>query len=138
MVVRHEVLRERLAGLREALARLEDIQSKPLADAIAEWAMERGLQIAAQRVFDIGNHVIAAGFGERPTDYASVTVALCRLGVIPPELEARLRGLAGFRNLLVHDYARVDPKRVREVLEKRASDLAEFANAVESWMDCQT
>lgn len=137
MVVRREVLRERLAGLREALKRLEDIRSRSVADAIGEWAMERGLQVAAQSVFDIGNLVLAGGFAERPADYAAIPVALCRRGVIDADLEARLRGLAGFRNLLVHDYTRLDPARVRKALEDRAGDLAKFADAVEAWMDQQ-
>jgi uncharacterized protein YutE (UPF0331/DUF86 family) len=86
-------------------------------------------------VFDIGNHVLAGGFAERPADYAAIPSMLCGRGVIGPELEARLRGLAGFRNLLVHDYARVDSGRVREMLETRLPDLAAFADAVEEWLD---
>src|SRR5512138_284851 len=123
MVVRREVLRERLAGLREALRRLDELRSRPADDVASEWAIERGLQVAAQSVFDIGNHVLSGAFGERPADYAAVPVALGRHGVISSDLVARLRGLAGFRNLLVHDYARVDPARVREALDKRTSDL---------------
>jgi uncharacterized protein YutE (UPF0331/DUF86 family) len=49
-----------------------------------------------------------------------------------------LRGLAGFRNLLVHDYARVDPGRVREMLQTRLPDLEAFAAAVEEWLDRDT
>ncbi len=135
MVVRREVLRERLAGLREALRLLDQLRSRVSDDLACEWAIERGLQVAAQSVFDIGNHVLSGAFGERPADYAAVPVALCRRGVISADLEMRLRGLAGFRNLLVHDYARVDPVRVREALDKRRGDLAAFADAIEAWLD---
>ena len=135
MVVRREALRERIAGLRAACGRLVELGARPATDPAAEWAAERGLQIAAQAVFDIGNHVLAGGFAERPTDYAAIPGMLCRRGVISPELEARLRGLAGFRNLLVHDYARVDPGRVREMLQTRLPDLTAFADAVEDWLD---
>jgi uncharacterized protein YutE (UPF0331/DUF86 family) len=138
VVVRHEVLRERLAGLREALRRLDLIRARPSDDPAWEWAIERGLQVAAQSVFDIGNHILSGGFGERPADYAAVPVALGQHGVISNDLQAKLRGLAGFRNLLVHDYVRIDPKRVREALSERAGDLAEFADAVEAWLDRET
>ncbi|HEX7500163.1 MAG TPA: DUF86 domain-containing protein [Polyangia bacterium] len=104
-------------------------------DSATEWARERGLQIAAQAVFDIGNHVLSGGFAERPADYAAIPDMLCRKGVISVGLEARLRGLAGFRNLLVHDYARVDPERVRQMLETRLPDLIAFADAVEDWLN---
>ena len=72
-----------------------------------------------------------------PVLSAIAPVALCRHRVIGDGLEAKLRGLAGFRNLLVHDYARVDPERVREALASRLEDLAEFADAVETWLDRQ-
>jgi len=135
MVVRREALRERIAGLRAACSRLGDVGMRTATDPATEWARERGLQIAAQAVFDIGNHVLSGGFAERPADYAAIPSMLGRKGVISAELEGRLRGLAGFRNLLVHDYARVDPARVREMLESRLPDLVAFADAVEDWLN---
>jgi uncharacterized protein YutE (UPF0331/DUF86 family) len=134
MVVRPEALRERIAGLRAACSRLSDVGMRTATDPATEWARERGLQIAAQAVFDIGNHILSGGFAERPADYAAIPAMLCRKGVIGVDLEGRLRGLAGFRNLLVHDYARVDPVRVREMLEARLPDLVAFADAVEDWL----
>ena len=135
MVVRREALRERIAGLRATCSRLGDAGMRTGTDPATEWARERGLQIAAQAVFDIGNHVLSGGFAERPADYAAIPGMLGRKGVITAELEGRLRGLAGFRNLLVHDYARVDPDRVREMLETRLPDLVAFADAVEDWLN---
>lgn len=135
MVVRREALRERIAGLRAACSRLSEVGMRTATDPATEWARERGLQIAAQAVFGIGNHVLSGGFAERPADYAAIPSMLARNGVISVELETRLRGLAGFRNLLVHDYARVDPARVREMLESRLPDLVAFADAVEDWLN---
>ncbi|HEX7506269.1 MAG TPA: DUF86 domain-containing protein [Polyangia bacterium] len=135
MVVRREALRERIAGLRAACSRLSEVGMRRAMDPATEWARERGLQIAAQAVFDIGNHVLSGGFAERPADYAAIPSMLGRNGVISVELETRLRGLAGFRNLLVHDYARVDPARVRDLLESRLPDLVAFADAVEDWLN---
>ena len=124
--------------MREALRRLDVLRAHPSDDPAWEWAVERGLQVAAQSVFDIGNHILSGGFGERPADYAAVPVALARHGVIGSGHEARLHGLAGFRNLLVHDYARIDPSRVKQALDERAGDLAEFADAIEAWLNRET
>lgn len=135
MVVRIEVLRERIALLRETVERLRGLAAQGVASPIDEWAAERGLQIAAQSLFDIGNHVLSGGFGERPAEYAAVPGMLTAHGVINAALEARLQGLAGFRNLLVHDYVRVDPARVREFLVERLGDFEAFASAVEVWFE---
>ena len=134
MVLREEALAERLALLRSTVMRLRAASQKELNDDWDEWALERGLQLAAQALFDVGNHVLAGAFGARPKDYADVPSELTRYGVIGDDLANRLRGLAGFRNLLVHEYAEVDPKRVRELLQTRLGDFSDFADAVEGWV----
>ncbi len=134
MVVRPEAVAERIAGLRAALTHLSSLRGSDPYDLTSEWAVERGLQVAAQAVFDIGNHVLSGAFGDRPAEYADVLPALCRRAVITAELEQRLRGLAGFRNLLVHDYARVEPRRVHELMADRLGDLLDFADALDSWL----
>jgi uncharacterized protein YutE (UPF0331/DUF86 family) len=134
VVVREEALAERLALLRSTVLRLRAAAARPLDDEWDEWALERGLQLAAQALFDVGNHVLAGAFALRPRDYAEVAPELARRGVIGGALEQRLRGLAGFRNLLVHEYVAVDPARVRELLQTRLGDFVEFADSVEAWL----
>ena len=138
MVVRPDVLRERVATLREVVSRLRDLRDRGGDDPVSNWAIERGLQIAAQALFDIGNHVLAGGFGARAAEYAAVPKRLAELGVIDAALEARLRGLAGFRNLLVHDYGKVDPQQVRQALALRLPDLEAFADCIETWIGAQS
>ena len=134
MVVRPEVVRERIAALRESIARLDEVARLEPDHAAVGWAIERGLQVAAQALFDIGNHVLAGSFSARAADYASIPGLLRQHGVISTDLESRLAGLAGFRNLLVHDYARIEPDRVRAMLA-RTIDFVDFATAVETWLD---
>ena len=134
MVVRAEVLAEKLSALREATARLQRLQSRDATDEAVAWAIERGLQIAAQAVFDTGNHLLAGAFSVRAADYSAVPELLHRHGVLTKALCDRLAGLAGFRNLLVHDYARVDIGRVRALLATRLQDFEDFATEVESWL----
>jgi uncharacterized protein YutE (UPF0331/DUF86 family) len=50
-------------------------------------------------------------------------------------LHRRLQGLAGFRNILVHDYIRLDPNLVEEALAKAPDDFTDFASAVRRWLD---
>jgi len=134
VVLREEALAERLALLRETVAKLRRAAKHDVEGDWNEWALERGLQIAAQALFDVGNHVLAGAFSTRPKDYADVPPELAKRGVIPDALADRLKGLAGFRNLLVHDYARVDPSLVQKLLYSRLDDFSDFAEAVEAWV----
>jgi len=46
----------------------------------------------------------------------------------------RFRGVAGFRNVLVHGYLGVDPERMYELLNSGLDDFVAFAQHVESYL----
>jgi uncharacterized protein YutE (UPF0331/DUF86 family) len=46
----------------------------------------------------------------------------------------RLKGLGGFRNILVQGYLALDPERVAHALAKAPGDFSEFARAVHQWL----
>lgn len=43
--------------------------------------------------------------------------------------------MVGFRNLIVHDYARIDDALVYAVLQDHLDDFAQFAAAVTAFVD---
>jgi uncharacterized protein YutE (UPF0331/DUF86 family) len=140
MVLRPQALRARLLKLEEIIARLLDFNR---ADTAAErtfrdeWAAERGLQLGAEVLLDIGNHLLSAHFGVSAADHEDVIAQLERCAVISGELRQRLKGLGGFRNLLVHDYLRLDPALVADHLARAPRDFSDFAVVVRSWLDAQ-
>ena len=50
--------------------------------------------------------------------------------IIPRELGKTLALMVGFRNILVHDYAKLDTSVVLKVLRKDLADLERFRDAV--------
>jgi len=58
---------------------------------------------------------------------------LTKSGQPAPALRERLRGLGGFRDVLVHGYLRVDRARVAELLARAPADFSELASAVRAW-----
>jgi uncharacterized protein YutE (UPF0331/DUF86 family) len=59
-------------------------------------------------------------------------------GVISADLELRLRGLGGFRNILVHGYREIDEAKVYEFLQHDSAVFRDFANAVGAWLTATT
>jgi uncharacterized protein YutE (UPF0331/DUF86 family) len=138
MVLRPEAVRERLLRLEEVISRLEELgRLAPRAlsgDFRDAWAAERGLQLAAEIIFDVGNHILSAHFGVSAQDYEDILAQLGARGVIPPEVRDRLKGLGGFRNILVHGYLRLDPGKVAELLARGPARFSDFAHAVRGWL----
>jgi uncharacterized protein YutE (UPF0331/DUF86 family) len=138
VVLRPETIQARLAKLEEVIAGLRRLaaSARPIEDAPwREWAAERGLQLGAETLLDIGNHILSAHFGVNPQDYEDIIRQLSARAVIPGELSDRLRGIGGFRNILVHDYLRVDPERVQSFLDRAPGDFTDFAAAIRSWLE---
>ena len=134
MVLRPEAVRERLRKLEEVISGLEDLAVEKGSGLRDEWATQRGLQLGAELLFDIGNHVLAAHFGVSAGDYEDVLEQLAARGVIERTLRERFRGLGGFRNILVHDYLRLDRKKVADSAASAPRDLSAFALAIDDWL----
>lgn len=86
-----------------------------------------------QSAIDIALHILAEDSSETPEDYATAFLLLARIGLIDRPLADRLRSAAGLRNVLVHTYLDVDPRRLWAHL-RDLDDLIAFAAAVESYV----
>lgn len=141
-MVSPEVVQRRLRLLEGYLSKLRLIRSRITLDSFLEDSdtqdiVERNLHLAIESVLDIGQHIIASS-GWRPAeDYASIFKILERHGVISKALLKRVQGMAGFRNLLVHEYAEIDHFQVFQVLQDHLDDLVELARAYQQFLDAE-
>lgn len=139
MVLRVEALRERLAKLEEVISRLREVAAVThddfLCDYRRQWLAERGLELAAQAVLDVGNHILAGEFGESATEYEGIVQGLAARSVVSAALGKRLQGLGGFRNILVHGYLGIDPEKVYAALQRSARDFTDFEAEILAWLD---
>jgi uncharacterized protein YutE (UPF0331/DUF86 family) len=78
----------------------------------------------------VANHVIASEGYRSPGDYADSFRVLEEHGLLPDGLATQLSAAAGFRNLLVHEYARIDDRRVHDFMAEGLDDLRAFAAAI--------
>jgi len=132
------VVQRHLAALREALVHLRRHSGASPemlhADMDLRWTVEHGLQLCAQNAIDIATHLATAAGLDAP-DYASAIDRLTGMNVLPAAFGARFRRIAGFRNVLVHDYVEVDLDVVARVLDENLDDFEEFARLVERHLD---
>lgn len=111
----NERLLEKIDELEKYLSELEEYlppeEEEYLSDSLRKRACERAFQLACENLLDICNLIISMkGFGI-PKDARDSIRRLSENGVIPLSLSSRLEGLVGFRNLLVHQYGRIDDSK---------------------------
>lgn len=103
-------------------------------DRAKAWSVEHGLQIAVQTLIDTGNHILAALGEQEIEDYVDVIDKLGERRIIPTTFSQSIRGMAGFRNILIHEYAAVDLKKVYHVLQNQLDDFREFAKHIDAYL----
>ncbi len=130
-------IEKRLDELNERLARLKPLQSKNRGDFDTDPYLrdivERNLEVAAQCVIDICHRIIAIQNARKPVDYYEAILLMSELNVLPPEFARQLAPLAGFRNILVHEYLGVDWGRVYEKL-LNLGELLAFGDYIRQWL----
>lgn len=137
MVVSADIVRKKLLQIDQATSRLRSWMPLSLenlqTDQKLQWAVERGLHVAAEALFDTGNHILASEFQESVDQYREVPTRLVARGVLSQETAQRLTSLSGFRNVLVHDYAEIDLLKIHAGLD-RLDDFDAFIADVERWL----
>lgn len=96
--------------------------------------IQHTLQLAVQAALDIASHIVSARrLGEPETNRALFDL-LRREGIIDQELADCLDAMAGFRNVLVHGYAEVNLRIVRDILDNHLDDLLAFVARVRNFL----
>lgn len=128
--VDREVLAERAAALGRHLDRVarhlpsEPADLQPLTPATDTVILH--LWQAVQVVIGLAvSACVHLGLASPPT-YADAFRRLAEAGVIPEDLADRLVRAAGFRNLVVHAYGRLDLTRVHQAASNGPDDLRTF------------
>ena len=126
-MVNPDVLHRRLKKLDEYLGYLDDAQRYSYRefeeDPEHRGSAERFLHLAIEALTDMASHVVAdddLGDVERARDLPAV---FAEHGYVDEELADTWADMIGFRNVLVHDYADIDPERVYDVLQHGLDDL---------------
>jgi uncharacterized protein YutE (UPF0331/DUF86 family) len=126
-----------LDELHERLSRLEPFRNKPRSefdkDPFLRDIVERNLEIAAQCCIDISNRIISLEKAKKPQDYYEAFMRLGELNVLPEEFARNFAPIAGFRNILVHEYLGVDWDEVYKNLQE-TDELVRFAELVRMWL----
>ncbi len=88
------------------------------------------LQMAIQNCIDMASHLISdEGLG-LPGSTNEMFYMLQDSGYIPLELTEKMVAAVGFRNLVVHEYGKVDLEEVYKISQHHIDDLLEFLKTI--------
>lgn len=130
-MVDREIFSRRLEALRGYLGKLAAFPEVGEDEFVREAALhdlaERYLHLAVEASLDLANHWIAERGLRTPDANRDTFTVLEEAGELPADLAERLRGWAGFRNILVHEYLAIDHGIAWRAIRDELGDLEDLA-----------
>lgn len=99
-------------------------------DFMKQDAIALNMQRACEQCIDLANHTIRVRKLGLPKESRESFRLLAENLVIPKDLAVRLERMVGFRNVLVHEYQRLDIRLMIDVIENRLDDLLLFVDCI--------
>ena len=131
-----ESLERCIAQIRRYYAAPSELQFEH--DDMKQDAIAVNLQRACEQCIDMANHVIRRRkLGLVKASRESFEV-LAREQIISDTLAAKLVGMVGFRNTLVHQYQALDIELMKNVIEEHLDDLLDFSLIMMRAVDDET
>jgi uncharacterized protein YutE (UPF0331/DUF86 family) len=127
-----ELIAKKLAEIETYVVQLRKLArpDRLRTDVKEERFIAHTLQLAIQAALDVASHIVSDERLGEPRTQRELLTLLERNHWLPPDLAARLRDMAGFRNLLVHAYGELDLGIVERVLAEQLPDLTDFAAVI--------
>jgi uncharacterized protein YutE (UPF0331/DUF86 family) len=129
---------EKIEKLKGYLALLKEYRKSSLKelkeDLKLQGAVRCYLQLSIECVIDIGEIIISGLRLPRPEEAREVIEILGKNEIIPLSFSEDFASVAGFRNILVHEYADVDLNKVYDHLQNDLQDFDFYAKCITQYI----
>jgi len=136
-MVNKEIINERLKEIEENLKILEELKSIPedkfSNDPKIFKLAERCLELSIQALLDISHHIIAGNDWPRPQDNRQAIEIIADKGVVPKEFAKKITPMAGLRNILIHEYIKVNPTIMYQHIQQ-LQDFYQFEKHIVTYL----
>jgi uncharacterized protein YutE (UPF0331/DUF86 family) len=94
------------------------------------------LRIAIEATLIIATHILSRmPLNGKNKDYTQTILSLSDYGVLPKETAQKMKGMAGYRNRLVHLYWKVEPKEILEIIKSDLADFEVFIDYIKKFLE---
>ncbi len=129
----------KLTELDEYLKQMGEFSSVTLEEYSRDWKVqrivERTLQMMIETCADIANHIISDRGYRTPDNYGDTFRVLHENGVLRNDLFEIMLKMARFRNIVVHQYDKVDEAIVIGILRNNLNNFKAYRDAILKILD---
>lgn len=129
-MVDRDLIIAKAGSVRRHLKRVEEKRSQDVQDFLKDFDCQDivsfNLQLAIQNSIDIAAHIISEEGMGVPGSFTEMFYLLEENGYLSKELTEKMVRAVGFRNLLVHEYGKIDLKQVHQIANEHIQDLNKY------------
>lgn len=130
---------KKLSTLDEYLKQIAEYTSITVQAYAGDWKtqriVERTFQMMIETCLDIGGHIISDEKMRVPETYADIFRILVENGILSKTHLVAFEKMAKFRNIVVHDYEKIDPEIVVAILRNHLQVFEVFKSSVIAYLD---
>ncbi|MFA6047725.1 MAG: DUF86 domain-containing protein [Parcubacteria group bacterium] len=106
-----------------------------MADILKLRTLERNFQLIVDTILDINTHIIAAENLKAPDNLQETLSILGEAGILPFEFVEKFAPAVGLRNKIVHDYEKIDQKKVITDLKNEMEQFAQYIVCIDEFIN---
>ncbi len=136
-MVDHRLVQRKLLQLHERISQLQSFRLRTYREFKKipyPKAVEKLLQELIEICIDIGKHILADEQWGVANEAREIFSILQQKKVLSAAQCRQLQQMAGFRNLLVHLYEKIDEEIVFGIYRKRLGDFTKFSQTIEKFL----
>lgn len=140
-MINNDFVRRKISLIQDDLSHLVDLSRYSLNEIVGDYikmsALERILERIISRAIDINNHIIAelADMNTSPPrDYRETFIRMAELNVYPTEFANQISKSIGTRNVLIHEYDKVDAARIYDSVSDCLRDYLKYCEYVSGFI----
>ena len=131
----NDIVMNKKESIERCIRRVRDYYKMPgdlplESDHMKQDAVAINIQRACEQCIDLANYTIKTRKLGLPKESRESFRLLAEHGIIPGHISASLERMVGFRNVLVHQYQKLDISVMVDVIENRLDDLLEFTDRI--------
>lgn len=96
--------------------------------------VERLLQLIVDEAVDINSHLIAELNLESPREYRGTFISIGSHGILPVDFAEKISQSVGLRNGIVHQYEKIDTKRMIDDIRNNIGDYVMYIRLVRDFV----
>jgi len=140
-MVDEALLLRKVSELEEYLAQIREYKGIHLDEYRSDWKIqrivERTLQMMIETCVDIAGHIISDKKSRIPVSYADTFKVLEESGILSNQLFEKMEKMAKFRNVVVHQYDKVDGEIVVGILQRDLEDFLSYKEVIIDFIKAQ-